>query len=322
MASHPLISVIVPAYNVAPYVGAAIKSALTQTYPNIEVVVVNDGSTDDTATVLAAYESQIVLVSQENRGVVGARNAGLRAASGTFVALLDADDIWLPHRMERLMEPFEAGANVEIVTSDSYLMEDFTPTEKRSYTDRNRRPFPGPEIDQIAEIARLNFIFIGVLFRRELIERCGIFAEGTRRGASYDGHAVGGRGASIEGAEDYELWTRFLLSGARVGFVDEPLGYYRVRSGSLSDAKKEQGRAHLAVLERHLPELWRQGARGNTRDVFLIASSLAARGQRQAAATFFWHALRAEVPQGSRLRQAISSVRRLVRPSATWIEQS
>jgi hypothetical protein len=106
-----------------------------------------------------------------------------------------------------------------------------------------------------------------------------------------------------------------------VGFVDEPLGYYRVRAGSLSDAKKDQGRAHLAVLERHLPELWRQGARGYTRDVFAIASSLAARGQRAAAATFFWHALRAEDPQGSRIRQAVSSVRRLVRPSATWLDE-
>ena len=322
MDSRPLVSVIVPAYNVAPYVEAAIESALAQTYPNIEIVVVNDGSTDDTAAAIAPYESQIVLVTQENRGLAGARNAGLRAASGSFFALLDADDIWLPDRMERLMEPFDDDAQVEIVTSDSYLMEDFTPTEKRSYPDRRRRPFPASEDDQISEIARLNFLFIGVLFRRELIERCGTFAEGTRRGASYEGNAEAGRGPSIEGAEDYELWTRFLLSGARVGFVDEPLGYYRVRSGSLSDAKKDQGRAHLAVLERHLPELWRQGARGYTRDVFAIASSLAARGQRQTAATFFWHALRAEVPQGSRVRQAISSVRRLIRPSATWIEQS
>ncbi len=322
MDSRPLVSVIIPAYNVAPYVAAAIESALAQTYPNVEVVVVNDGSTDDTAAAIAPYASRIVLVDQENRGLAGARNAGMRAASGAFFGLLDADDIWLSHRLEQLMKPFDARPDLEIVTSDSYLMEDFTPTEKRSYPDRRRRPFPASEDDQICEIARLNFLFIGVLFRRVLIERCGIFAEGTRRGASYEGHAKAGRGPSIEGAEDYELWTRFILSGARVGFVDEPLGYYRVRAGSLSDAKKEQGRAHLAVLERHLPELWRQGARGYTRDVFAIASSLAARGQRQTAATFFWHALRAEAPQGSRFRQAISSIRRLIRPTTTWLDES
>ena len=320
MEPHPLVSVIIPAYNVAEYVDAAIESALAQTYPNIEVVVVNDGSTDDTASVLARYESRITLVTQENRGLAGARNAGLRVAKGAIIGLLDADDMWFPHRVERMIEALDASPDREIVTSDSYLMEDFTPTEKRSYPDRRRRPFPATEQDQIPEIARFNFLFIGVLFRRELIERCGMFAEGARRGANYEGDGTAERGLSIEGAEDYELWTRFLLSGTRVGFVDEPLGYYRVRAGSLSDAKKEQGRAHLAVLERHLPELWRQGARGYTRDVFAIASSLAARGQRRAAATFFWHALRAEEPQGSRFRQAVSSVRRLVRPSATWLE--
>ena len=319
---RPLISIIIPAYNVSPYVGAAIESALAQTYPNIEVIVVNDGSTDNTAAAIEPFESQIQLVTQENRGPSGARNAGLRAANGSFFALLDADDIWFPHRLERLMKTFDAGDDIEIVTSDAYFMEDFTPTEMRPYRKPNRRPFPAHVDDQIAEIARLNFLFVGVLFRRELIERCGNFAEGTRRGASYAKSAAAGRGPSVDGSEDYELWIRFLLSGARVGFVDEPLGYYRIRTDSLSNAKKDQGRAHLAVLERHLPELWRQGARGNTRDVFLIASSLSARGQRQAAATFFWHALRGEIPQGSRLRQAISSARRLIRPSATWIEQS
>ena len=295
---------------------------MAQTYPNIEVIVVNDGSTDDTASAIAPYESQIRLVTQENKGPSGARNAGIRVASGAFIALLDADDIWFPDRLERLMKPFDDGGDVQIVTSDAYFMEDFTPTEMRPYRKPNRRPFPLNTDDQIAEIARLNFLFVGVLFRRELVEQCGNFAEGTRRGASYEGSAQAGRGPSVDGSEDYEMWIRFLLSGARVGFVDEPLGYYRIRSGSLSNSKKEQGRAHLAVLERHLPELWRQGARGNTRDVFLIASSLSARGQRQDAATFFWHALRGEIPQGSRFRQAISSVRRLIRPSATWIEQT
>jgi hypothetical protein len=111
-----------------------------------------------------------------------------------------------------------------------------------------------------------------VVFRRELVERCGDFDESMRR------------------AEDYELWTRFLLSGSRAAFVPDPLGYYRLRADSLS-ASKDQWSAHLSVLERHLPELWAHGARGRARDVFEIAEQLAARGDRRQAVRFFRQAV-------------------------------
>ncbi len=320
MTARPKVSIIIPAYNVEAYIAAAVDSALAQTYPNVEVVVVDDGSTDGTAEILAGYGDRIVVVTQPNGGLAAARNSGLRAATGDIFGLLDGDDIWLPERLDRMVDLLESRPDLGLVTSDSWLMEDFTPTTKRSYPDRRRRPVPATEADQIPEIARFNFLFISVLLRRELMEECGMFLEHTRRGAEFQRHARAGGGPSIEGAEDYELWMRYLLAGTRAGFLDEPLGYYRVRSGSLSDAKKDQGRAHLAVLERHLPELWRQGARGYTRDIYTIASSLAARGERREAAFFFWHALRGEGKQGSRVRQAFSSIRRLVRPVPTWLE--
>lgn len=320
MTARPRVSIIIPAYNVEPYIEAAVDSALAQTYPNVEVVVVNDGSTDSTGEILARYGDRIVVVTQVNGGLAAARNAGLRNATGDIFALLDGDDTWLPERLDRMVDLLESRPEVGLVTSDSWLMEDFTPTTKRSYPDRRRRPFPATEADQIPEIARFNFLFISVLIRRELVEECGMFLEHTRRGGEFQRHARAGGGPSIEGAEDYELWMRYLLAGTRAGFLDEPLGYYRVRSGSLSDAKKDQGRAHLAVLERHLPELWRQGARGYTRDIFTIASSLAVRRERREAAIFFWHALRGEGKQGSRVRQAASSIRRLIAPVPTWLE--
>lgn len=296
MTDRPGVSVVIPAYNVAEYVGEAIESALAQTYPNVEVVVVDDGSTDSTAAVIDSYRNEVVVVSQENQGLASARNAGIRSASGELFALLDADDLWLTDRLDRLIPVLEARPEIGMVTSDSYVMDGRVPTERRSYVHRRRRPFPASEDEQIAEIARFNFLFVSVVFRRELVDRCGMFAEGLRR------------------AEDYELWTRFLLSGSRAAFVDEPLGYYRVRPGSLSQSP-EQAIAHQAVLERHLPALWKQGAKGYARDAYEIGSRLSASGQRRAAIPFFAHALTAEGAEGSRFQFAASALRRLVWPT-------
>jgi glycosyltransferase involved in cell wall biosynthesis len=292
----PLVSVLIPAYNVECYVAAAIESALAQTYPNVEVVVVDDGSTDGTAGVVAGFGDRVVTVTQENRGLAGARNAGIRAASGSILGLLDADDLWLPERLERCVAILVERPEIGMVTSDAFVMDETVPTTKRCYGDRRRYPFPAHEDEQLDIIAKRNFLFISVVFRRALVERCGGFDESMRR------------------AEDYELWTRFLLSGSRAAFVPDPLGYYRVRSDSLS-ASKEQWGAHLSVLERHLPELWRHGARGRARDEFEIAERLAARGDRRRAFSFFRHAITGEeVDLATRARLAASALRTLALP--------
>ncbi len=292
---RPLVSVVIPAYNVEEFVASAIESALAQTYPRVEVVVVNDGSTDGTAAAIAPFHDRIVLVDQANRGLAGARNVAIAQASGTVLALLDADDLWLPDRLERCVTLLEQQPEIELVTSDAFLIEDGMRTEKRCYGDRRRYPFPDPGANQLDVISQRNFLFVSVVFQRALLERCGNFDETLPR------------------AEDYELWTRFLLSGARAGYVSEPLGYYRRRADSLS-ASPDQWDAHLIVLERHLPELWRHGATGRPRDMFEIGQRLAARGDLRGAATFFSRACRAPgVPVETRLRYAGGALRRLVR---------
>jgi glycosyltransferase involved in cell wall biosynthesis len=296
MPERPLVSVIVPAYNVECYVAAAIDSALAQTYAPVEVVVVDDGSTDRTAEVIAGYGDRVVTVSQENRGLAGARNSGIRAASGSILALLDADDLWLPERLDRMVPVLTGRPGIGMVTSDAYVMDETVRTTKRCYGDRRRYPFPAHEDEQLDIIAKRNFLFISVVFRRELVDRCGTFDESMRR------------------AEDYELWTRFLLSGSRAAFVPEPLGYYRVRADSLS-ASKEQWGAHLTVLEKHLPELWRRGARGRARDAFEIGERLTARGDRRGALTFFRHAVTGDdIDWATRARFTASALRTLARP--------
>ena len=102
----PLVSAIIPNYNYSRYIGEAVESALNQTYKNIEVIVVDDGSCDDSLKVLSAYVDRIKVVSQKNAGVAMARNNGVEVSTGEYVAFLDADDVWLPDKVEKQVDRF------------------------------------------------------------------------------------------------------------------------------------------------------------------------------------------------------------------------
>ena len=100
-SSHPLVSVVIPTFNRAKVVTRAIDSVLEQTYRNCEVIVVDDGSTDDTADVLRSYKDKIVYIQQKNAGPSAARNRGIRESKGEFIAFLDSDDLWFATKLER-----------------------------------------------------------------------------------------------------------------------------------------------------------------------------------------------------------------------------
>ena len=103
----PLVSAIIPNYNYARYVGEAVESALGQTYPNIEVIVVDDGSTDNSLEVLEQYRDRIKIIEQKNSGVCVARNRGVAESAGEYIAFLDADDVWLPKKIEKQVQLFQ-----------------------------------------------------------------------------------------------------------------------------------------------------------------------------------------------------------------------
>ena len=103
----PAISVIIPTYNRANSVGKAIQSVLDQTFKDLEIIVVDDGSTDDSAPVLAAFGDRIRLIQQANRGVSGARNTGVRAATGKWIAFLDSDDQWHSSKLEKQLDALQ-----------------------------------------------------------------------------------------------------------------------------------------------------------------------------------------------------------------------
>lgn len=272
--SRPLVSVVIPAYNAEGYLAATIESVLAQTYRPLEVLVVDDGSSDGTVALARSFGDPVRVIEQENKGPAGARNTGFAEARGAIIALLDADDLWMPERLAACVDLLQSDPTLGFVTTDAYLIEEDTPTERRYYGDYQRYPFParGAQLD---EIAKRNFVFVSVVFDRRLFDLVG---------ARLD--------ERLWGTEDYDLWTRFLLAGAEAGLVPEPLAWYRVRADSVSRARSRQWRAHLTVLERHLPSLWLRGAHGRPQDAYDIGVELARRGDRRVALWFITHAVR------------------------------
>jgi glycosyltransferase involved in cell wall biosynthesis len=221
-------SVIVAAYNVEEFIGPAVASALDQTYPEVEVIVVNDGSTDGTATALERFLPRITYVEQDNRGLAASRNRGLHEAAGAYVALLDGDDLWLPNRLERVIGFLEDHPEIGFATTDAFFLE-----EGKEPT-RYYRELPGGfhAEDQAYWILEHNFILGMAVVRRRLFDEHGTFDE------------------SLRTSEDWDLWVRFLLGGERAGLVDEPLAHYRRRPGTLSLDKRRILEDALTIVER------------------------------------------------------------------------
>jgi glycosyltransferase involved in cell wall biosynthesis len=223
---EPTFSVVIAARNAARTIEEAVVSALEQTKPPLEVVVCDDGSTDDLAAVLRPYLERIRLLRQDNRGQSAARNAAVRAAAGRFIAVLDADDSFDPKRLEALGELARRRPDLDILASDAWFVVDGRETGR---FNGPRNPFPAA--DQ----------------RRAILERCFLCAPAVRRARWLE---VGGCDERLARAEDWDCWMRLILTGSSAGFVDKPLYRYRMTSHSLTSLRPASLRARVSVLEK------------------------------------------------------------------------
>ncbi len=227
-----LVSVIVPAYNVAPFIAETLEFLFAQTRRDFEAIVVNDGSTDDTEERLAPYRDRIVYIKQKNSGLAAARNAGLRAARGRFVALLDGDDLWEPRFLETLVGMLQADAGLSVAYPNAVFFG--SPNfAGRLYQD----VFPAAEPVTFDRVLRREcYIFGSLVIRREALRDVGLFDE------SLEG----------QGAEDFELWLRMLRRGRRFKCIREPLAKYRWRRDSLSNSGVGLLSCVISVYEKFL----------------------------------------------------------------------
>lgn len=231
----PAVSVIMPAYNVAPYISEAIESVLAQTFTDYELIVVDDGSVDETATIVRAYmdrDHRIMLLQQENRGLAAARNAALRVAGAPLLALLDSDDLWTPEFLAEQIAVLDARPEIDIVTGNAWTLgshEDGLPA--RPWPD----PRPAPDLSTI--LTDEFSVFIMAVFRRKV----------------YD--TIGGFDDMLRTNEDFDFWFRAALAGFRFARNDKPLGYYRRRDDSLSASEVRMLRGALRVYYKQRPAL-------------------------------------------------------------------
>jgi glycosyltransferase involved in cell wall biosynthesis len=229
---EPSVSVIIPAYMVAPYVAATLDSVLAQSFTDYEVIVVNDGSpdTDELERALAPYLDRITYVRQENRGAGAARNNGLRHARGRFVAFLDGDDLWLPGFLSELVALIESDGCYDLVYADALLFGD-SPLAGTRYTDTN--PSEGVVTVESLLAERCNVITSGVVARRQPIMEVGLFDEGLRN------------------SQDFDLWVRLAKRpGARMTYSTRVLLHHRKYRTSLSANAINSVGGQLKVLDK------------------------------------------------------------------------
>lgn len=213
----PVLSIVIPAYNVSAYIRQAVESALDQSVRDIEVIVVEDGSTDDTFTMLDQVRSErsdprLILIRQNNAGLSAARNTGIRHARGSFIGFLDGDDAWGPAKAERHLAVMDNDASIAITYSHSICIgEDGAATGYKLEPAR-------PEMT-LHDLIRSNQFGNGStpVVRRDCFMKAGVFRE------------------NLKSCEDYDMWCRILsLKGFRAVLVPESLTLYRIRPDSLS----------------------------------------------------------------------------------------
>jgi glycosyltransferase involved in cell wall biosynthesis len=179
------VSVVIPVWNGAATVGEAIQSVLDQRWRDFEVIVVNDGSTDATARVLESYGDQIKVIEQENSGPAAARNAGVRASSGEYLAFLDADDKWLPEMLSRTVPILDRDPACVLVYCNLVLADSNARELEGSLIGNDLAHAPSME-DMLARMWPI--MPSGALMRRSAFERCGGFCEEFKAASYEDAH--------------------------------------------------------------------------------------------------------------------------------------
>ena len=228
MTVPPSVSLVIPAYNSATTLGAAVSSALWQSYTRLEILVVDDGSTDGTADIANAYaavDDRVRVLSQANGGVGSARNLGISHSTGDLLTFLDADDILLAEHVAALVQTWAHRADCIVTANSHYLF----PAGLRTTGQTGR--FAAPASQRLV-LLQQNYLSIMSLFHRSLVDR------------------IGGFDVDLLRCEDWEFWLRAVYQGCRVVQQPKPLSMTRWSNSSLSSDRALVYAAETQVLQR------------------------------------------------------------------------
>jgi len=220
------VSVVIVTYNHGRFIADAVDSVLAQSFADRELIVVDDGSTDGTGEILAPYGDRLQYVRQDNRGAFAARNTGRGLARGAYIAFLDADDVWEPGALARLMEVLASDASIGVVAGTYRPMD----ADGRATGTVYRRGNPAERVT-VRSLLLTDADVPGCVYRREALDAAGPFSEVNR----YCG--------------DYELWLQLATTWG-IAVVDEPLLRKREHATNLTGEALRMLPAKIAAVDR------------------------------------------------------------------------
>jgi glycosyltransferase involved in cell wall biosynthesis len=231
----PLVSVIIPAYNAARFVHQAVQSVLEQTYGHHEIIVVDDGSTDETREVLRRFHGRLTYLSQPNRGAAAARNNGIRAAKGDFLCFLDADDLWVLNKLQFQVDFLQKHPNIALLSGRCQKFIDdgsaYAPFGAQDLVERTARLFPASTA--FTKLLKYNFIPTStVMIRKQSFERVGFFD------------------SNLIPVEDRDMWLRISAS-FDVAHLPWVLCAKRLHPTNISTDKARMLYTRARVLEKN-----------------------------------------------------------------------
>lgn len=222
----PEVSVIIPVYNAEKYIKRTIDSVLNQTYNDFEIIVIDDGSTDNSKKILDEYKDKVRYFYQNNSGVSSARNNAIKLSSGKYIALLDQDDLWYPQKLEIQINYLKEHPDTALLYSDCNYIDENDNINFRLF--EKNKSYQG---NVFKELIIDNFIPIPtVLIKKEVLEKVGLFLE------------------NYTFAEEHELYIR-IAKDHKIGYIDEPLAGYRVHDSNLSKQIDRSIKEDISVKE-------------------------------------------------------------------------
>lgn len=230
MSQNPLVSVIIPTYNRANYLPLAIESVLNQTYKNLKLYIIDDGSTDNTTQVVSQYlsDSRVNYHKQKNAGQGAATNRGIRLSKGEYMAFLDADDLWNLEKLQLQVNAIQSKKDVGVLYSPCFVIDENGNIISRSPDPVHEGVVTGPLLIE-------NFIPFGtVLVKKECFDELGLFSE-------------------IVTGLDYDLWLRF-STRYRFGYISTPTLYYRIWPGQVTTNNIRVFENGIRIMEKFLQQ--------------------------------------------------------------------